>query len=174
MLHNRLLQNVSTDFDDTEYQTIETVEQERPEQVLLAASDYSPVNVRTLKYSEMPVQMRKPEENNMPLQFKEEADLPRHGLLSTAHGNNSNSGLVHSMSKESIGLTQSSMSQSQGLTMSRAASNAIKAYQEKSSKLELELANMRKELENVRSNKIVQNNTQNQILFEQQHQNALT
>jgi hypothetical protein len=52
MLHNRLLQNVSTDFDDSEYQTIE---KEVPEQVALAASDYSPVNVKTLKYNEMPV-----------------------------------------------------------------------------------------------------------------------
>jgi|APSaa5957512535_1039671.scaffolds.fasta_scaffold274828_1 hypothetical protein len=47
--------------------------------------------------------------------------------------------------------------------MSKAASNAIKAYQEKTSKLEIDLENMRKELESVRSNKIVQN----QILFEQ-------
>jgi len=110
---------------------------------VLGASDYSPVNVRTLKYSEMPVQIRELEENNMPLQFKDEADLPRHALPSTAHGNNPNSGLVQSIGNESLGLTQSAMSQSQGLTVSRAASNAIKAYQEKTSKLELELENMR-------------------------------
>ena len=67
MLHNRLLQNVSTDFDDSQYQTIERGEQETKEQVVLGASDYSPVNVRTLKYSEMPVQMRESVENNMPL-----------------------------------------------------------------------------------------------------------
>ena len=105
MLHNRLLQNVSTDFDESQYQSIEPAEQERPEQVVLGASDYSPVNVRALKYSEMPAQIRESEENNMPLQFKDEADLPKHMLPITPHGDNPNSVLVHSLSKESFGLT---------------------------------------------------------------------
>ena len=87
-----------------------------------------------------------------------------------SHGNHPISTLAQSLSKESLGLTQSALSQSQGLNMSKAASNAIKAYQDKTSKLEVELENIRQELEHVRSNKIVQN----QILFEQQNQNALT
>tara|TARA_B110000285_G_C14606564_1_gene373046 strand:+ start:72 stop:287 length:216 start_codon:yes stop_codon:yes gene_type:complete len=66
-----------------------------------------------------------------------------HAAFQFVDGNNPNSVLAHSLSKESLGLTQSAMSQSQGLVMSRAASNAIKAYQEKTSKLESELENMR-------------------------------
>ena len=62
------------------------------------------------------------------------------------------------------------MSQSQlGLTSSKAASNAIKAYQEKTQKLEFEVQNLKQELEIVRNNKIVQN----QILLEQRNQNMV-
>lgn len=63
------------------------------------------------------------------------------------------------------------MSQSQlGLTSSKAASNAIKAYQEKTQKLEFEVENLKQELEIVRNNKIVQN----QILLEQRNQNMVS